>query len=218
MRYATLALACGASAIFCTPAQAAVTLEPYTIEEGSFGTGLGVHSTGDQEDTTVNGVVNQEGSAVTFVSADVLEITGKGQAVISPLDGTMNDLTVIFANPWDKITFSFDADTDGTFELFVNEGLTNSFDFGTCSICNITASGQNKFTVSGGGITTLGFTFAPGVGTARQFRVDEVSAGPGAVPEPATWAMMLFGFGAVGFGMRRRRSRDYSQARVRYAF
>lgn len=29
-------------------------------------------------------------------------------------------------------------------------------------------------------------------------------AGTGAVPEPATWAMMLAGFGAVGFAMRRR--------------
>ena len=28
--------------------------------------------------------------------------------------------------------------------------------------------------------------------------------GTPAVPEPATWAMMLLGFGAVGFGMRRR--------------
>lgn len=27
------------------------------------------------------------------------------------------------------------------------------------------------------------------------------------VPEPSTWAMMLFGFGAVGFGMRRRKQR-----------
>ncbi|MBA2466428.1 MAG: PEPxxWA-CTERM sorting domain-containing protein, partial [Sphingomonas sp.] len=30
-------------------------------------------------------------------------------------------------------------------------------------------------------------------------------AGPGAVPEPATWAMMLIGFGATGAAMRRRR-------------
>lgn len=29
--------------------------------------------------------------------------------------------------------------------------------------------------------------------------------GPGAVPEPATWAMMLMGFGAIGFGMRNQR-------------
>jgi hypothetical protein len=31
-----------------------------------------------------------------------------------------------------------------------------------------------------------------------------VTPGAGAVPEPATWAMMIGGFGAVGFAMRRR--------------
>ena len=30
-------------------------------------------------------------------------------------------------------------------------------------------------------------------------------ASDGAVPEPSTWAMMLLGFGAVGYGMRRRK-------------
>ena len=34
----------------------------------------------------------------------------------------------------------------------------------------------------------------------------------GAVPEPATWAMMLAGFGLIGFGMRRRST----EARVRF--
>ena len=34
----------------------------------------------------------------------------------------------------------------------------------------------------------------------------------GAVPEPATWAMMILGFGLIGAAMRRR------QAKVRYAF
>ncbi len=44
------------------------------------------------------------------------------------------------------------------------------------------------------------------------FRVDAL----GAVPEPSTWAMMLFGFGAVGFAMRRRKSK--ASPRVSYAF
>ena len=32
-----------------------------------------------------------------------------------------------------------------------------------------------------------------------------------AVPEPATWAMMLVGFGAIGFAMRRSRKRIIPQ-------
>ena len=35
------------------------------------------------------------------------------------------------------------------------------------------------------------------------------------VPEPSTWAMMLFGFGALGFAMRRRRGKE--TLRFRYA-
>ena len=38
-----------------------------------------------------------------------------------------------------------------------------------------------------------------------------------AVPEPATWATMLFGFGAIGFAMRRRKQQK-SMQRVRFAF
>ena len=38
-----------------------------------------------------------------------------------------------------------------------------------------------------------------------QVRNGQVSVPTGAVPEPSTWAMMLVGFGATGFAMRRRR-------------
>lgn len=38
---------------------------------------------------------------------------------------------------------------------------------------------------------------------------------PGGIPEPMTWAMMIIGFAAVGFAMRRR---SKEVARVRYAF
>lgn len=34
---------------------------------------------------------------------------------------------------------------------------------------------------------------------------DTITVNVGAVPEPATWALMTLGMGAVGFAMRRRR-------------
>lgn len=36
----------------------------------------------------------------------------------------------------------------------------------------------------------------------------------GAIPEPSTWALMILGFGAIGFGMRRKKK----QAQVSYSF
>jgi PEP-CTERM motif len=36
------------------------------------------------------------------------------------------------------------------------------------------------------------------------FEIDDIAVN--AVPEPSTWAMMLLGFGAIGFAMRRRKS------------
>lgn len=45
------------------------------------------------------------------------------------------------------------------------------------------------------------------------FRVTGTTAA-GAVPEPATWAMMLAGFGALGFALRRR---PRQAARIRFA-
>jgi len=59
--------------------------------------------------------------------------------------------------------------------------------------------------------------------TQNAFEVDNflVTAGrggPGPVPEPATWAMMLLGFGAVGFGLRKRKAtRGESRLRVAYS-
>lgn len=47
--------------------------------------------------------------------------------------------------------------------------------------------------------------------TSNAFETDNFAIN--AVPEPATWALMMIGFAAVGFGMRRRRP----QVTVRYA-
>lgn len=63
-----------------------------------------------------------------------------------------------------------------------------------------------KFTASAGGLTRISFTGGntQPMGGAYGFALDSVSIS--AVPEPATWAMMLIGFAAVGSAVRRRRT------------
>lgn len=56
-----------------------------------------------------------------------------------------------------------------------------------------------------GGLDTITFNRA-GLSNARLYS----TGSPGAVPEPATWAMMIGGFGAVGGGMRRTRRAERS--------
>jgi len=118
----------------------------------------------------------------------------------------LDDLTVDFPKSWNKITFSFDGEEDGIFTLLVNGASL----FDGCSFCTLDSSGQNKFILTGSGINSLAFTFDPGILTAKQFRVDGVSD---AIPEPATWGLMILGIGFAGAVMRRRQRQQ-----VRYHF
>ena len=79
----------------------------------------------------------------------------------------------------------------GTVSLLVNSGDVFAFD-------------QNSLdSVSGFATTVVSEFSAPGTS--------------GAVPEPATWALMLIGFGAMGIAMRRRYTPEPSTA-VHYKF
>lgn len=53
----------------------------------------------------------------------------------------------------------------------------------------------------------------PALGAGSAFLgVSSAGTVAGAIPEPSTWAMMLFGFGAIGFSLRRRRQTALPQA------
>jgi hypothetical protein len=93
----------------------------------------------------------------------------------------------------------------------------------TCS--GLTHLGDLNFTSPDGGITENGslvglflnagsytFHLAGTRGAESSFSGTLNYAAAPAVPEPATWAMMLLGFGAVGWQMRRRRAPLLAQA------
>lgn len=191
----------GAALVVAQPAQAAVTVGGFTLDSGGFGTGQGVHSTGTQDpDTTLTGIVNQEGSGVTFSSSGLISITGSGQATIAG-SPSLADLNVVFEHGWDSVTFKFDnfAQTTSSFDLLVN-GASLFSGGGNCSVLCVIGTGDNRFRLDGAGITSLAFTFDPAIKDAKQFRVE----GVGAIPEAATWAMMVIGFGIIGGAIRRR--------------
>ena len=83
------------------------------------------------------------------------------------------------------------------------------------------SNGDNLIGLSAtsGGNTFFGFAFTTnstlnsfGFGNVPGATITATSAIPAAVPEPATWAMMLVGFGAMGVSLRRRRRTPQLQA------
>jgi hypothetical protein len=107
---------------------------------------------------------------------------------------TFNNLEFnIFGGTASSVSFAI-TDNGGQVFNFANVALTNGENFfgfqgiNNQTIANVTA------TLNGGGVQDF-----------RQIRLDGFAAAS-AVPEPGTWAMMLVGFGAVGYSMRRRKA------------
>jgi hypothetical protein len=97
----------------------------------------------------------------------------------------------------------------GTVQIF--DGLNGTGNLLTSLNLSINAAGCGApfdaefcpFTIINLGFSGTGRSVVFG-GTANQIAFDDISLGVG-VPEPATWAMMLVGFGVLGFALRRRR-------------
>lgn len=113
--------------------------------------------------------------------------------------------------------------------------------FGNVEVCTTSGANSNGNACTGGnpgdgigqgttgmGTLTLNFSSAPTNGITLDNFVDRYQAfdvggvqsaigrPTGAVPEPATWAMMLVGFGLLG-GVMRRRKQPVVRSRVSYA-
>ena len=171
-------------------------------------------------------------AAAPAAAQDILTVTYdgtvSGTSAGSPFDGTTT-----FTGTADYA----DANDDGNFAF---SNFTASFGGTTYTVLD--ARGQllgNVFNVLTGNTLFTSFTFAPGTNfalntplaatlgqggvftTSPDIGPIQITGGAGivnssiaaAVPEPSTWAMMLFGFGAMGVALRRRK-RGYTLTQV----
>ena len=170
---------------------------------------------------TVAGVTNQTATSVSFTGGEILSGNG-GQARIEAADGLVNtagaasgglpasQLAVDLTNP----ALGF---TSTEFRIFVGSGTAT-----TATLTFLDTAGQtfsntfdilpngffNALATDGQVIDKFSFTTNGSFQDVRQVRVGGVQtiSIPGLVPEPMSWALMIFGFGGVGVMVRRRRA------------
>ena len=164
--------------------------------------------------TTVTGTVGQSDLLVNFTSTSgsgLLNANPSGQATVSGGTGntSLTELTFGLANneTFTRSVFNINAATDGSVLIHV-EGLNITGGFFEDDF-TVDANGQNFFTVTsinGQLMRDISLTAINGA-TFEDLR--QVRLGGGAVvstvPEPSTWAMMIFGFAGLGFMAYRRR-------------
>lgn len=175
--------------------------------------------------TTLIANTNQSNAAVTFNNMLGLFANASGQSsTTSSSDGLFGMTSVTIADGFGFSTASFNLPgisgnappVEATSVLVEVLGLNGSVI--ESAILALSGAGENRIGISGtAGEQFSGFrlSFAPsdgGVEALTQVRLGGVGS-ISAVPEPATWGMMIMGFALMGAAMRRK---DRS-LRVRYS-
>jgi len=158
------------------------------------------------------GQTNQTHTQVLFTSTtDVLSSPPQGQAFLASTDGSLQNLNISLTDPnlgFTSFEFNVDAASSQQITLLFTDqfGQTQAAN-GQPTTFTVGGSGSNFFNAlatNGEVITNVSLTGAnlTDIGQVRLGGVVSFQGGP--IPEPATWAMMIFGFGGIGLLLRRR--------------
>jgi len=215
-------LAAASLAAMATPAAATITFGNQTVGQGEEVL-LGSGATG----TTVTGSTNQTHTNVNFISgvtstcagctSQTLSEPATGQARVETMDGSvLQDITIQLdqTNPLFGIGYiEFNIDNTANLGDAISVTINAIDQFGNPeTITHSVGNGSNFFSALASGgevIRSISFDAAGTTGFTdiRQVRITPALGGEitQPLPEPATWMMMILGFGAAGFSMRRNR-------------
>jgi len=188
MKKSVLALACAAATFGILSAAHADTVNLSTIQTSPTQLTVGEIGTADQTDSIVNPV------SISNPNYYYFELVAPASNLTSYLG---------------------DLNTAGSVSSAIYQVSGNSL-----SQLSATGSGLTNSSYGGQGVVSTSFNLSPG--TEYALSVTGQSGGSGGAvaniaispaPEPATWALMVFGIGAIGVAMRHsRRAADVSLA------
>lgn len=225
IRHLSTIAAFGMSMLAVTPAPASIVMVDSSSIQGQE---VLFNNPGPYVGTTVTGHTNQSNTLVDFrgttvssgnIPAGNVIMAGGGQAVLTGILNTetnppndtvpLNSLSLSLQNgqAFNNLEFNLfgpaGRDVTATFTVFYgNTSITFNNNGAGFAIGN----GENKF----GFVGTLGDTITSfsaafsgaGLDDMKQVRLDPVAS---AVPEPATWAMLIVGFAGIGLMAYRRK-------------
>jgi hypothetical protein len=194
--------------IFAASVGSSVSAEIIRVDPSAIQGDNVLFNNGTQTGTTVFGNTNLGINTLAFTGTTLgggttvsanggqAKVKGGGASPLTSLQfgltglSTFNNLELnLFSGTASSVTFNI-TDNQGKLFTFASLALGNGQNrFGFQGINNLTIRNVSA-TLNGGGI-----------GDVRQIRLDGFAA-TSAVPEPSTWAMMLIGFGAIGYSMR----------------
>lgn len=188
-----------------TPAHATITM----VSPSSDNPGNVLCNQGGVTGTSVDCFIDSTAIRFTTIGGTTVLHADGGQAEVERQDGELLNDIVWFAPNNETFQYAefrlFGGSGEAAFEIIDNQGEVFNF------LADITGPGRYAFLgIDGESIAKVTVTADDGFSAFRQVRLGDASL---AVPEPATWGLMIMGIGFAGAAMRRRQRQT-----VRYNF